>query len=254
MAPNFRHGSDAKLLVNKRNLTPFIQDGTVSASLEAPEATTWGKDDKVYLPGGLGDVTASFNGLHSKSTATADDITAFLDASLGGSTNYVTTFGPGGDSTGRWAYLFSGIENKVDVHAPAAGVVSVAFDMQGSGGLDSGVWLRPLSTASATVNNGAVACAGATAAGGTTGGGVGHWHLTVASTITSITTKIQHSTSGSTWADLISWTSTDVTVQRTTVSGTVKEQLRSSISAFTGGASKTVTCAVAFARRGKLRG
>jgi hypothetical protein len=254
MAPTFRYGSGAKLLVNARNLTPFIKEGTVSASLEVPETTTWGKSDKEYLPGGIGDITASFDGLHSKSTATADTITNYLDAALGGSTNFVTTFGPEGDSTGRWAYLFSAIETKLDVDAPAKDVVGVAFDMQGSGGLDSGVWLRPLSTRSSTASNSAVVCAGSTTLGGTTGGGVGHLHITVASTVTSITTKIQHSTSGSTWADLISWTSTAETVQRSTVSGTVKEQLRFTISSYTGGAAKTVTCAAAFARRGKLRG
>lgn len=254
MAPTFRHGSGAKLLVNKRNFSPLLTDGTISASLDVPEVTTWGDADKEYLPGGVGDVTASFDGIHAQSATAADDITRFFDAALGGSTNHICTFGPEGDTVGRWAYLFRAEQTGFDVDAPASDVVKVAVDMQGSGGLDSGVWLRSLSTNSSSTGMGsAVLCAGSTTVGGTTGGGVAHFHATSINSTGNLTVRIQHSTSGSTWATLLTFTAASTaTVQRSTVSGTIKEQLRAGVSSFsTDGAA---TFAVAFARRGKLRG
>jgi hypothetical protein len=254
MAPTLRHGKDAKLYIGKRNFTPFITDGTVSASLDVPEVTTWSDSDKEYLPGGVGDVTASFDGMHAQSATAADDITRYFDTALGGSTNHIVTFGPEGDTAGRWAYLFSAVQTGWDVSAPASDVVKVALDLQGSGGLDSGVWLRALSTNSSSTGMGsAVACAGSTTVGGTTGGGVAHFHATSINSTGNLTVRVQHSTNGSTWATLLTFTAASTaTVQRSTVSGTIKEQLRAGVSGFsTDGAA---TFAVAFARRGKLRG
>ena len=254
MAPTPRHGKDSKLYVGKRNFTPFVQDGTVSASLDVPEVTTWGDSDKEYLPGGVGDVTGSFDGLWSQSATAADDIVRYFDAALGGSTNHIVTWGPEGDTAGRYCYLYEAVQTGWDVDAPTSDVVKVALDLQGSKGLDMGVWLRALSTNSSSTGMGtAVACEGSTTVGGTTGGGVAHLHATSINSTGNLTVRVQHSSNGSTWATLLTFSAASTaTVQRSTVSGTIKERLRAGVSSFsTDGAA---TFAVAFARRGKLRG
>lgn len=140
-----------------------------------------------------------------------------------------------------------------DISAPVSDVVSVSVDAQASDGYRGGRMLRPLSASTSTGSNTAILTAGTTAAGGTTGGGLAHLHVTaVSSTFGSATFKVQHSTSaGSTWADLVTFTAaTGVTFQRSTVSGTVKEHLRATVSTFTlSTLASSITAAVAFARQ-----
>ena len=141
-------------------------------------------------------------------------------------------------------------DTKYDISVPHDDIVGVAIDAQACDGYYGGRILRPLGAITTTGSGSGVATPGTTVAGGTTGGGIGHFHLTTQSTLTSLTNKIQHSTSGSTWADLITFTAaTHETFQRSTVSGTIKERLRSTVSTFTGGAWKSATLAVAFSRR-----
>jgi hypothetical protein len=248
VAPSFRHGKGIRPLIDEKDLSPFLTEVTVSAEQDTPEVTTFQDNDRSFIPG-LRDVTFAFDGLFAASTTPADDIVNYLDGALGGSTRMVVTVDVQASTGGR-AWMLTGDQTTYDIQTPVDDVVSVSADVQGSHGYSGGRMLRPLAAATSTGSNSAVATPGTTSAGGTTGGGVGHFHLTAQSTITSVVTKIQHSTSGSTWADLIAFTAaTAETFQRSTVSGTVKEQLRSTISTFTGGAGKSATVAVAFSRR-----
>lgn len=250
MAPAPRHGKGVRPLLDEKDLSPFLRTVTVSGSMDAPEVTTFGDNDREYIPG-LRDATFSFDGLHSASTTPVDDITSFLDDALGGSTKHVLTVDVE-RSTGGRAWLVKADDTSYDVAAPVEDVVSVAVDAQASEGYRGGRMLRPLGTSTSTGSGSAVLTAGTTAAGGTTGGGVAHLHVTaVSSTFGAATFKVQHSTSGSTWADLVTFTAaTAATFQRSTVSGTIKEQLRSTISTFTlSTLASSITAAVAFARQ-----
>lgn len=242
------HGKGLRVLLDEKDLSDFLNDLTVTAGMEPAEITTYGDNDKSYIPG-LRTGGFSFDGLFAASTAAADDIVNFLDGAIGGSTAHVFTADIS-RSTGGRALMMKADTIKYDITAPLSDVVKTSIDADASGGYAGGRMLRPLAAATSTESNSAVLTAGTTGAGGTTGGGVAHFHLTAQSTLTTLTAKVQHSTSGSTWADLISFTaSTDVTFQRSTASGTVKEQVRSTISTFTGGAGKSATVAVAFSRR-----
>lgn len=250
MAVSPIHGKGVRVLIDEKDFSPFLKSVSVSAEVDTSDVTTFGDNDKEFIPG-LRDATYTFDGLFSASTTAADDIANFLDGSLGGSTRHAFTVDLG-RSTGGRAWLVNADNTSYDISSPVDDVVSLSVDAQASGGYAGGRTLRPLSAATSTGSNSGVLTAGTTAAGGTTGGGVGHFHLTAQSTLTSLTCKVQHSTSGSTWADLITFTATTAeTFQRSTVSGTVKERLRSTISTFTGGAGKTATLGVAFSRRFK---
>ena len=236
--------------MDEKDLSLFLREVTVSASMDPAEVTTFGDNDREHIPG-LRDGTLSFDGLFSASTIAVDDIANELDGGLGSTSKRVFSIDYE-RSTGGRAALMKADKTTYDVAAPVSDVVSVAVDAQASDGYRGGRMLRPLSASTSTGSNTGVATPGTTAAGGTTGGGVAHLHVTaVSSTFGSATFKVQHSTSGSTWADLISFTAaTAATFQRSTVSGTVKERVRSTISTFTlSTLATTVTAAVAFARQ-----
>lgn len=242
------HGKGVRVLCDERDLSDFLREVQVSAEAETSDVTTFGDNDRSFIPG-IRDATYSFDGLFAASTTAADDIANFFDGSIGGSTRHVYTVDLT-RSTGGRAWLIFADNTQYDISSPLSDVVSLSVDAQASGGYRGGRMLRPLAAATSTGSNTGVLTVGTTSAGGTTGGGVGHLHITAASTVTSIVTKIQHSTSGSTWADLITFTAaTQETFQRSTVSTTVKERTRATISTFTGGASKSASISVAFARQ-----
>src|SRR3990167_11432794 len=243
-----RHGKGIQPLVDEKDLSNFLREVSVSADMETRDITGLADLDRVFLSGPK-DATVSFDGLFAASTTAADDIANYLDGAFGGSTKQVITVDLE-RSTGGRALMLRVDDSSYDVASPMDDLVTVAVDAQASDGYAGGRMLRPLLAATATGSNGNILTSGTTTVGGTTSGGVGHFHLTAASTITSLTAKVQHSTTGSTWADLITFTAaTAETFQRSTVSGTVKERLRSTISSFSGGAGKSATCAGAFSRR-----
>ena len=245
-----RHGKGARVLLDEKDLSDFLREVSVSAESETADVTTFGDNDKSFIPG-LRDATFSFEGLFAASTAAVDDIANYLDGALGGSTKQVLTVDLQ-RSTGGRALMMQADDTKYDVSAPVGDVVSVSVDAQASGGYWGGRMLRPLSTkANSTVaaSGSAVATPGTTAAGGTTGGGCAHFHLTAVASTGEIYFTVQHSTTGSTWATLItSSTFSAANFQRSTVAGTVKEQLRGQVLA---GSTKdvTATAAIAFSRR-----
>ncbi len=252
MAPAFIHGRGTKVALNKYSMSPFLSNTSISGSAGTNEITTYALNDKQFVVG-MVDRTVKFDGYFSSTSSTA--LAKVLDAQLGGTTKMVLTIGPDGDTLGNPAIMLYGDPTGYDVSSPASDVVSISLDAQGSGHGGYGVWLRPMSTGSSTGSNTGVTCTHSTGAGGSTGGGTGHFHLVSASTLGTMTVKVQHSTSGSTWVNLITFTAaTAETFQRSTVSGTVKERLRATCSAMTGGGAVTATWAVAFARHGKYRG
>lgn len=258
MAPTFRHGKKTGVLIDQFHFSEYLNDCTVSASVDMAETTTYRKDDKTYVPG-LRQATFGLKGLFATSGSSGagastniDSIAEYFDDALGGSSNVVCTVVIDSTAVGSKAYLMKADPMAWDVSAPAQGIVSCEAQLQASDGYRSGKLLRWQVASTSTGSQSAVSAAGTTAAGGTTGGGVGHLHVTaVSSTFGSATFKIQHSTSGSTWADLITFTAaTAQTFQRSTVAGTVKERVRATLSSYTSaGTSDTVTASIAFARR-----
>lgn len=260
MAPTFRHGKKTAVLIDQYDFSGYLNEFTVAASMDAAETTTFRKDDKTYIVG-LRDVTVSLAGLFASSGAAGgahstdeDAIAEFFANALGGSTRLAVTILPDSTAVGARALLVSGDPVAWDVSAPASNVVSCQAEIQGSQGYRGGRVLR-FEVASTSTGSQAAVDSGLTN-GGTTGGGVAHLHVTsVSSTFNTCTFKVQHSTSGSTWADLITFTATTgVSFQRSTVAGTIKEQVRSSVSGYTsGGTSDTVTASIAFARNSGVR-
>lgn len=263
MVPSFRAGKSGKLLFNNADLSQILQNVTVEASANALDTTVLQNNDKTYIAG-VRDGTVSYEGLFdgtalsTASTATTGALDHRFAAALGASTQPIVTYGPENDTQSRRCRMFRQEQTAYTASSPADDVVKVSAAGQISGRQDYGVWLHALAARSSTsstfgnVNSGIAA--------GTTGGGVGHLHMTAGS-VAGLTVKIQHSSAASTgstdgWADVITFTSlTETTAatsaQRTTASGTIKRRVRAIISAFSTatGNSTSATIAVAFARR-----
>ena len=64
----FAHGKSARVLLGRYDMSPFLTEFSIDASIDAPDVTALGSSHKAYLAGGLGDVTASMSGLYSFGT------------------------------------------------------------------------------------------------------------------------------------------------------------------------------------------
>ena len=191
MAVTPRHGKGASVWIDSTagslvNFSSGLDTASFSRALDTAEITSFGDNDKAYIPG-LRGATFSMAGLFAASTTAADDIANYLDNALGGSTKHVITVDVD-RSTGGRAFLINGDMTAYDIDTPASDRVGLSVDIQGSNGYYGGRMLRPLSASTSTGSNSAVATAGTTSAGGTTGGGLAHLHVTaVGSTFASAT-------------------------------------------------------------------
>jgi hypothetical protein len=266
MAPTFRSGKGQKLLFNNADLSQILKSVTVTASVEAHDGTVFGNSDIVRVPG-LRDGTVSYDGLFdgtalsTGSTASTGALDDRFNAALAATTQPVVTYGPEGDTLGARARMWRQESMEYVAGSPVNDIVTVSAAGSMSTRQDYGVWLHALAARTSTSSTFAGWDSGYDA--GTTGGGVAHLHVTADSTLTSVVVKVQHSSAASastaTWADLITFTAFDestaaAAAQRLANStATVKRRTRAIISTFTGGASKSATFAVAFARRGLQR-
>lgn len=251
----FRHGQNAAVFCDEKNLSPFLNSATISASMDPADVTNFDSGCDMEFIKGLRNATLSCEGMFAAATlGSTNDWVEYFDDAFTGSSRQIVTVCPEGASTGRRAYVFTTDAVSWDISSPVSDVVSASVDFQPSGA--SAIFgpgrLLAFLTSTSTGSGGAVAFTGSTATGVSTGGGVAHLHVVSENNVTTATWKVQHSTSGSTWADLITFTAaTGITFERSTVASDVKEQLRGTLSALTEGATGgSVTWAMAFSRAG----
>lgn len=243
--PSFVHGKGIKVLCNAMNLSQILNDATVTTTVDTAETTVFGDNDKTYIVG-MRDAVANFGGLIDRSTA--GRVQDVVQNALGNASAQNWTVGVEGDSVGSNAKLFQAFGNNFEVSSPVAGVVGVSIAVQVTDRADFGTWHKALGARTSTGTSASVD-SGITA--GTTAGGVAHLHITAQSTLTTgLTVKVQHSSAGAVWTDLITFSAaTSTGSQRSVATGAVKRYTRETASGLVGGAGKSATYAVAFARR-----
>lgn len=260
MAPTFRHGKNTRLIVNSVDASSLFSELTLTSSVDTAEVTAFADGDRHYIAGQrMGTISAS--GMLDASTAGTGDPFRVFRTALGSTAPLVVTAipgGPGGSTVtpGSLTRMAHAIETSLETGAPAMGVVTAKFDAQAADRLDYGRTLYgPGAAITGTLTGTAIDGGSAVPLAGTTGGGVGHLHVVAQSTVTSFTIKVQHSSAtGSGWADLLTFTSptTSTGSQRLATSANVKRYTRLNVSAFTGGASKSISVVASFARRGPI--
>ena len=239
----FIHGKNAVVLHGAYALTSFLNDGSISASVETAETTSFGNSAKTFVTG-LRDGTLSASGMFDGAASAVDEV---LTASIGSDSLSPVTFAPNGAVIGQRVVLLQAKTTSYDVSSPVGDVVSVSYDAQADGGLDHGVSLADLASISATTNSTSNDNTASTA-----NGGLAQVHVTVNSRSSNSTIKVQHSSDNSTWADLATFTvvaTTVITSERVAVAAgtTVNRYLRAqnTLAAGTG----SITYQVSFARR-----
>lgn len=227
--PTFTHGKNAKVLANGYDVSAYFNSLSASGSSDTAEVTTFGNNSKNYIPG-LKDATFSVEGYYD-ATATGSDVV--LAGLLGTETVWTTVFAA--DAVGARGYGALTIGTSVETGAEIGGAVTLTAEGQSTTGTDPIVVLHALGAETATgtgsqVDNGAA----------TTGGLAAYFQFTEKSGTPSIAAKVQHSSDGSTWADIATFTTTSTanTAERITATGTVNRYLRA-IWTISGGSPST---------------
>ena len=241
--PTFRHGKITTVLTDDFDLSNFLNNATVSQSVDTPETTTFGSSDRSYIVG-HNEGTISFEGFFDGTTASADSI---FHAALGNTTDKVVTVSTDSTSIGGRAVLAASASTSYEISSPLTDVVSVSAEAIADGGLDSGVWLVCQTAVSTTTNTTGVDNAASSA-----NGGVAHLHVTTNARTATTVIAVQHSADNSTWADLVVFGTVALSgldSERVEVASgtTVNRYLRTRTTIATG--TGAITRSVAFSRR-----
>lgn len=238
--PTFRHGKKTAVLLNGTDMSPFLNEATSTQEIETAETTTFADQDKTYIVG-LADGTISTSGLFDSSAGASD---AVLSGLIATEDNTFTVL-PEGTVAGTRAILANGQMTSYEISSPVADVVAISAEVQADGGLYSGVALNGLQVVSASGVSGSVDYGSATS-----NGALANLHVTANDRDGAATIKVQDSADGSTWADLITFTSVSASTtvgESITSTGTVNRYLRAEHTL--AGASGSITFHVSVARR-----
>ncbi len=232
----FLHGKATAVLGDTVALTGYLNQTQISKKVQTVHVTTYGNDDKKFIAG-LGEGTVAFQGLFD-ATAGASDDTFYGEA--GAAAGMVVSVGHGGFTIGNRVTMCQAREGSYNIQNPVNDAVRLSASFTCDSGINNGFALHDLTAETTTGDYAGVDDLGTV--GTTAFGGVGHLHTT-AWTGTSMTVKIQDSSDGAGWADLLTFTQvTGVTQERATVTGTVERHLRAQISAATITSATFVVC------------
>ena len=232
----FRHGKNSAVLVDKYNISSYLNEVSSSQSIETADTSTFGTNAKTYLAG-QNDATISFSGLYDGAVnAIAEIFEAIIDND---STPPITIAADGGLVVGNKAVLAQAKQTSYEVSAPVSDVVSLSGEFQVTGGMRGGVLLAAATSHSATTNGSSVDGGASTALGARA-----NLHVTANTRTDTTVIKVQHSADNSTWADLITFTTvgaTTLTSQTSTATGTINRYLRATTTIAAGTGSITYT-------------
>lgn len=214
---SFGHGKNTKVYANGYDLGDYLSNISTPGTADVVETSVFNSSAKTYISGHK-DATLSAEGFFD---GDADAVDEAFNTALG-STDNVWTWYPQGDSIGSYGYGMETIKNSYEITSPIDGVVSVTAEGQSHVGRDRIVSLHAMSQESSS--SGSASSVDNTSA--TTEGGIGYLQVEAVSGGT-LAATVQHSSAGSTWSELISFTgTTGRTAERKTATGEVKRYVR----------------------------
>ena len=238
----FLDGWNSSLLMGGYDLTSWLKSAEVTKSMDVNERTTWGNGgNRSYRPG-LVDGKVSFNRFDDEGDGAGVDGVAEILRSYIRVNGTPVTISDDVVAVGGSTIMLNAILADSKRSGDFEGIREGANEIQSTGGMEDGVWLKTLAAETSNTNGSSVDNGAAT-----TVGWVAHQHVTAKSgTSPSLTTLIEHSTDNSTWATLTTFTATGVVgSERRTGAGTVNRyrRRRSTIT----GTTPSLTHAVALA-------
>ena len=236
----FRHGKNTGVFYNGADLSPYFNEASVSKDVEVAETTTFGDSAKQYISG-LRDGTLSAAGMFDGSEGAVDQT---LSSVIGNDAADVMTLTPDGVVVGRRSYSAAALQTSYEVSSPVSDVVTTSLEVQATDGVDTGVLLAGRFTASA-VGEGSVVDQDASSSNGANG----YLHVT-SNTMDGVTAfKVQDSTDGVVFVDLITFTNVSASAtsgEKVAITGSVDRYVRAMQDP--GASSGSVTYTLAFAR------
>lgn len=238
----FLHGKSATILFGRRSLSEFLNEVSVSRTVETGETTNFRAAGFKTFVTGLQDAALSLSGMFDGSAGAVDET---LQAAFASDLRDPVSVSPEFERVGAIAYLVDAHTGSYDVTSPVADIVSISSDIQAEGRIDRGVFLTAGAAISAT-SSGASHDGTASSAGG----GIAHLHVSANTRDGIVTVKVQHSADNVAWVDLVTFTAvpaTTTTTQRSVIAGTINRYLRADFTV--AGSTGSATIHVALARR-----
>lgn len=209
------HNSLTRVLVNGIPLSRYVDSCDITLTCDATDHTVFESTAKEYQPG-LQDATVSASGFYDGAPGAVDEL---LAATFGSGSDLWTWF-PEGDAFGSTGRGMMAERSAYNVNGTVDGGSRISIAGQGSGLSHRitclhGRSMRTTSGSGSTLDEGAASAAGA----------VGY--LQALAVTGSVAVKIEHSTNGTVWTDLLSFAAvTGRGGQRVAVSGTVNRYVR----------------------------
>jgi hypothetical protein len=239
------HGKRAAVLLHTIDASAWLNDVSVSETVETAETTTFGvaQGSKTYVAG-LNDATVTVGGLFDGDANAIDDTLAQV---LGQDSPVVFIVAESGLAVGNRCACGQAIDTSYEVSSPVADVVSVSAEFQATSEAMRGVLLAAKAAVSSTSDGVNVDHGASTANGGTA-----VLAVPVNTRNGSVTVKVQHSADNVSWADLVTFaavTASTVAAERVVVPAgtTVNRHLRATFTV--AGSTGSISPVVAFARR-----
>lgn len=243
--PSFRHGRNTVVLFGSLNASEYLNEASVSRSIETGETTAFGNDNKTYIVG-LQDGTVSLSGMFDNSTGGLD---SHVNAAIG-QANDVFTILPAGSLSASPAQLIQGQLTSYEISTAVGDVVTVSAEIQASGSLGSinGGKVISSSTVNLTASNSTTNTTGVDFSGSANNGAIAHLHVTSNNSNNTLTIKLQDSANNVAFNDLITFatvSASGTTSQRVEVAGNVDQFVRAVVTSSITGGSATYTTALA---------
>jgi hypothetical protein len=216
--PTFRHGKRTAVFLNATDMSPYLNDATVTREIEANDTTTFGSTSRSYIVG-MDDGGLSLSGMFDGSANASD---AILSGQILQEDSVLTIL-PEGTAQASRAILAQGDMTAYEVSMPVADVVAISSAFQADGGVRQGYNLDTTTrTASGTASSVDFGSA-------LTNGGIFHLHVTSNANGSATTFKVQASANDSTFSDVATFATVNgsaTTSERIVVSTSVNRYLR----------------------------
>lgn len=234
---SFVLGNAGRVLVDDLSWSGFVRGWSFSTQRSVHDVTVLTNTARAYIPG-LVEASFELDGLW--------DPTPDLEGSTYRTSGIVPfSIMPDGITIGNPAYIGSAMGAEVAAESPVDEITKLAVSATISGPLERGVVLKPLSAISSSGSE-----AGVDNGSSTSGGGRAVLHVTANTRDGGSTLKIEHSSDGSTWSDLMTFAvvpASTTTSESKEVTGTVNRHIRATSTV--GGTTGSITHTVSFARR-----
>ena len=168
----FLHGKGMKILVNQYDISTFMNKIDSPRPIDSPETTTFGKNDKCYIPGAA-DATIGMEGFWDGNVGAIDEI---LEKTFGAASNTKMSWYYKGDSIEEAGYAANLIHNAYNVTSTLDNAVKISAGGQSVVGRERVISL--FSTTVAMTGTGVTATTPVDLGATGNGGGAAYLHVT----------------------------------------------------------------------------